>query len=415
MKHTETIIIGGGQAGLAMSYSLAEQGIEHVVLERGQVAHRWLTERWDSLKLLTPNWQTRLPGYRYRGTDPEGFMTAGSFAAFLANYARGFSAPVETETSVHRVERDPDGYRVRTNRGTWTAPNVVIATGESDVPRVPRMMLRMAPWVEHVIPSRYRNPSELPDAGVLVVGASATGVQLAHEIHQSGRPVTLAVGRHTRLPRTYRGKDIFWWLEELGILDERAEDVRDLEASRRQPSLQLVGREDRMNLDLKVLRDEGIRLVGRAVNATDGRVRIADNLRTTTAAADAKLVRTIDRIERYVEERGIAGELSEARPVERFDPGRSTTELDLRAEGIGTVVWATGYSRNYSWLDVPVLDGRGEIEHVGGVTRAPGLYALGLRFQRRRNSSFIDGVGADAAALAEDIVSRLYGPRSVAA
>src|SRR5512143_1279317 len=253
MRRTEAVVIGGGQAGLAMSHCLAGSGVDHVVLERGRVAERWRSERWESLRLLTPNWQTRLPGFRYQGPDPDGYMRVAEVVGFLERYARSFAAPVEEGTSVLSVAPAGGGYRVVTDRGTWEAPCVVIATGHCDTPLVPAFAPSLAGDVVQLVPSRYRHPGQLPAGGVLVVGASASGVQLADEIHASGRPVTLAVGRHTRLPRVYRGRDILWWLDAMGVFDESADDVYDLKVSRDQPSLQLVGRPDRATLDLPVL------------------------------------------------------------------------------------------------------------------------------------------------------------------
>jgi putative flavoprotein involved in K+ transport len=406
MRRTDVVVVGGGQAGLAMSRCLVERGVEHVVLERGRIAERWRSERWDSLRLLTPRWQARLPGWSYRGPEPDGFMTRGEVIGFLAAYARSFGAPVRGGVTVTAVEREGDGFRVETDAGAWSAAAVVVATGHCDLPLVPAMAAGLPPDVLQVVPSRYRSPRQLPPGGVLVVGASATGVQLAAELQRSGRPVTLAVGRHTRLPRRYRGRDIQWWLDRTGILDEAADAVADLEAARRQPSLQLVGRDDGRTLDLGTLRDAGVRLAGRAVAVDRARVRFAGDLARSVADAEARLARLLRRIDGFVERGALAG----APPPEPPRPLRlpaGPAALDLRAEGIRTVLWATGYRRSYPWLRVPVLDGRGEIRHDGGITPVPGLYVLGLQFLRRRKSSFLDGVGADARDLAEHLAGRL--------
>jgi len=410
---TDTIVIGGGQAGLAMSRCLSDLRIDHVVLERGRVAERWRSERWDSLRLLTPSWQSRLPGRRYSGPDPDGYMTMGEVVGYLESYARSLDVPVETGTTVQSVERAPGGYRVTTDRGTWKSRNVVIATGYCDVPHVPEMGSRLPSDILQMVPSRYRNPDQLPEGGVLVVGASASGVQLTDEIHASGRPVTLTVGRHTRMPRRYRGRDILWWLDAMGVFDESANDVYDIEVSRRQPSLQLVGRPDHATLDLPLLQGRGVRLTGRATGVDGGRVSFADDLVAHTAAADARLARLQQRIDAYVAEAGLAGTVGPPEPFVPFLwPAPSPAEIDLRTEGIRTVLWATGYRRRYPWLQVPVLDARGEIRHDGGVTPSPGLYVIGYNFLRRRKSTFIDGVGDDARDLAAHIAERR--PRAVA-
>jgi putative flavoprotein involved in K+ transport len=408
MRRTEAVVIGGGQAGLAMSRCLSQYGIDHVVIERGRVGERWRSERWDSLRLLSPNWHTRLPGFRYDGPDPDGFMRVGELVGLLERYARTIDAPVEERTTVQGVEAGGRGYRVSTDRGSFEARSVVIATGHCDVPYVPPVAAGLPADVVQLVPSRYRRASQLPPGGVLVVGASASGVQLADEIHASGRPVTLAAGRHNRLPRVYRGRDIVWWLDAMGVFDETTEGVLDLERARRQPSLQLVGRPDRQTLDLPALERRGVRLAGRVQSIEGARVRFADDLVAHTAAADARLARLVQRIDAFAAENGLDGEVGPPEPFTPFLwPSPAPAELDLRQAGIRSVVWATGYTRQYPWLRVPVLDERGEIRHEGGVTAAAGLYVLGLYFLRRRKSSFIDGVGQDAIELAAHLAGHL--------
>jgi putative flavoprotein involved in K+ transport len=415
MKSTHTLIIGGGQAGLAMSRCLSESGVDHVVLERGRIAERWRSERWDSLRLLTPRWQSRLPGWSYDGPDQDGYMTMPEVIDYLDAYARSFDAPVQTGTTVRRVERRGSGYRVVTDRGVWSAANVVIATGQCDKPFVPEVGLRLPRDVAQIVPSSYRNPRQLPEGGVLVVGASSSGIQLADEIHRSGRPVTLAVGRHTRLPRTYRGRDILWWFDAMGIFDEKFDGVADIAASRRQPSLQLVGRPDRRTLDLSTLQAAGVRLVGRVRDVDGHRVLLASDLADSVARADSKLEGLLRRVDEFIRAEGLESEVAPGEPMPQVCVPAAPDGLDLRAERIGTIVWATGYRRSYPWLRVPVLDARGEIRHEGGITAVPGLYVLGLQFLRRRKSSFIDGVGDDARVLSRHLAARLRCAASVAA
>lgn len=410
MKRTDTIVIGGGQAGLAMSRCLTTRGIDHVVLERGRVAERWRRERWDSLRLLTPNWQSRLPGFRYTGPDPDGYMTMPEITAYLEQYARSFDAPVQGETTVLRVRRHDAAFEVTTDQGVWRAPNVVMATGYCDVPLVPSLAGEISRDILQIVPGDYRCPARLPEGGVLVVGASSSGIQLADEIQASGRPVTLAVGRHMRLPRRYRDRDILWWLDAMGLFDESVDQVYDPDISKNQPSLQLVGRPDHSTLDLGVLERRGVRLVGRVTGARGDVVDLRDELISYMAAADIKLASLLDRIDRWIDRAGLAATVAPAEPFVPlcWPPKDPTPErLDLRALGITTIVWATGFRRTYPWLEVPVLDAAGEIRHRGGVTPVDGLYVIGLQFLRRRKSAFIDGVGDDAEALAAHIDDRM--------
>jgi putative flavoprotein involved in K+ transport len=346
-------------------------------------------------------------GFQYDGHDPDGFMSVPELVSWFQRYAVLSGAPIVSDAAVQRVEPWANGFRVQSSRGVWCATAVVVATGYAEWPLVPAISRGLSPGILQVVPAAYRNPSQLPTGGVLIVGSSSTGVQLADEIQRSGRQVTLAVGRHTRLPRTYRGRDILWWLDRLGALSEPIGSVHDITASRNQPSLQLVGRPDHAALDLRALHERGVRLVGR-IRGFDGmRVHLADDLVAKTAAADIKMAETLRRIDSHIEKTGF-----EAEPRGPFEPTwplatGAPTSVDLEAAGIATTIWATGYRRAYPWLRLPVLDARGEIVHQGGVTAVRGLYVLGLRFQRRRSSSFIHGVGSDARDLADHIAGIL--------
>ena len=398
-------MIGAGQAGLAISRWLIERGVDHVVFERGRVAERWRSERWDSLRLLTPNWQSRLPGFSYDGPDPDGYMTMPQVVDYFDRYALSFRAPVESGIDVRAVAMEAGSFRVETTGGSWSARSVVIATGHAQRPSIPAVAADVPSGVIQLSPTTYRNPSQVPDGGVLVVGASASGIQLADELNNAGRDVTIAAGHHTRLPRLYRGRDILWWLDRMGVLTEPASAVYDIDISREQPSLQLVGHPDRRTLDLATLRDRGVRVTGRLLAFDGGVAHLADDLTATAAAADIKLASLLHRVDAFIADEGW-----DAAPAPPFAPhclsfGNVPTEVDLR--GIRTIVWATGFRRDYPWLQVPVLDSRGELVHDGGVTRVPGMYAIGLHFLRRRNSNFIDGVGADAAVLSEHLAHYL--------
>ena len=405
--HTTTVVVGAGHAGLAVSHCLASLGIDHVVIERGEVAHTWRTERWESLRLLTPNWQTRVPGLAYDGDDPDGFMTMAEVVAFIERYARLVASPLETRTTVESLTRSGDGYEVVTDRGTWRCPSVVIASGGCNLPKVPAVAAALPGAVESVTPMDYTRPSALPDGGVLVVGASASGVQIADEVHHSGRPVTLAVGEHVRLPRTYRGKDILWWMDRTGLHDEKYDEIDDIVRARHLPSPQLVGTPERATLNLNALTDRGVRLVGPLAGISDGTAQFAGSLRNKCALADLKQGRLLDTIDEWVGENGLDDEVE---PPERFAPTRVEEEpplaLDLARNGVRTAIWATGYEPDHAWVDLPVFDRKGRLRHDGGVvTEAPGLYRIGLNFLRRRKSSFIHGVADDA----RDLTDHLAG------
>jgi len=400
VPNTTTVIVGAGHCGLAMSRCLAARSIDHVVLERGEIANSWHTQRWDSLRLLTPNWMTRLPGYAYRGANPDGYLGAGQVAAMLQEYADVSAAPILTGTTVTSVRAAGSGYVVRTDQGTWRTPTVVLASGAATMPAVPALACRVPPGITSVTPAGYRSPSQLPPGGVLVVGASASGVQLADELHRSGRPVTLTVGEHVRMPRTYRGRDILWWLDAAGVLDERYDEVDDLVRARKLPSMQLVGSPGR-TVDLNALSSAGVRLVGRLAGIENGIAQFSGSLPNVCALADLKLGRLLDTIDTWAGARG-----------ERFAPTELPTtplSLDLRSGEIATIVWATGYRPDLSWLDVPVFDRRRRVVHDGGVTAFPGLYLIGMPFLRRRKSSLIDGAAKDATELTMHLAGHLDG------
>ncbi|MGA7233501.1 MAG: NAD(P)-binding domain-containing protein, partial [Xanthobacteraceae bacterium] len=294
--------MGAGHAGLAMSHCLSGRSIDHVVLERGDVAHTWRTERWDSLRLLTPNWQSRLPGFSYNGNDPDGYRTLTEVIEFIASYAKVISAPVRTHTRVTSVRSTKAGYLVRTDQGDWLCRTVVHASGASNIADVPTFANRVPPSIMQLTAQEYRNPEQLANGGVLVVGASSSGTQIAHEIHRSGRPVTLSVGEHIRAPRVYRGKDLQWWMDSAGVLDDRYDEIDDIARARRVPSLQLAGTPDRSTLDINALSGIGVKLVGRLGGISDdGKAQFSGSLRNMCALSDLKMGRLLDRIDEWAQ------------------------------------------------------------------------------------------------------------------
>jgi putative flavoprotein involved in K+ transport len=413
----DVVVIGAGHSGLAMSHALSQRSIDHVVLERGEVANSWRHERWDSLRLLTPNWQSRLPGYRWQTDDPDGFMTMPEVIEFIAGYASAIDASVKTHTTVTSVTASADGYRVVTDGGDWQCRSVVLASGAHNIPIVPAVAATLPASVATWTAKDYRNPEQLDARGVLIVGASATGLQLADEISRSGREVTLAVGEHIRMPRTYRGRDIQWWLGALGILDERHDEVEAIARARNIPSPQLVGTPERATLDLNSLTARGVTLVGRLVGANGAKLQFSGSLRNHCAMADLKLRRLLGRIDEWIDGKGLQGEaLPEGeRPAATKVDDSPRLGLDLERERFGTVIWATGFRPDHSWLHVPALDRKGRLRHEGGVVDVPGLYALGLNFMRRRKSSFIHGAEDDVRDIATHLVAYLQQRKSVRA
>ena len=398
---TGTVIIGGGQAGLSLSARLTASGHPHVVLERGRIGERWRSERWDSLRMLTPNWLNRLHGAPSHA-DRDGFLARHEFVSYLEQYASSFEMPVRQGVEVRSVERRRGRFRVRADRGEWIASQVVVATGDSGVPYRPSDASHVAPHVIQLDAAWYRNPDQLPAGSVLVVGAGPSGLQIAAELRRAGRKVVLAVGRHARAVRRYRGRDIWHWIARLGDLEDSADDVPA--EARRSPSFALSGQNGGEELDLGTVSSLGVTVAGRLTAVAGASVTFDDNLGKVAAEADDRLFELLARIDAHIESSGDAARIPAAEPVARVGVGGGPRSLDLRDAGVSTIVWATGYRREYPWLHLPVLDPSGEIVQHHGITSVPGLFALGLRFQSRRISHTIGGVGLDAAAIARRVM-----------
>jgi putative flavoprotein involved in K+ transport len=390
---------------------LSQRSVDHIVLERGEVANSWRRERWDSLRLLTPNWQSRLPGVRYEGADPDGYMTMGEVTELIERFAKVSRVPVRTGVNVTSVSRADGGYLVATSDGEFACRTVVIASGACNRPSVPALSAGVPASVAQLTPFDYRDPGQLPGGGVLVVGASATGVQLAAEIKRSGRPVTLSVGEHVRLPRVYRGRDVLWWMDASGVWDQPYDEVDDLTRARRLPSPQLVGTPERATLDLNALTALGVELVGKWAVLRDGRALFSGGLRNVFSLADLKMNRLLDTFDEWALTSGRDAEFD---APERFaptvPPDSARLQVDLRSGEIRAVVWATGFRPDYGWLDVPVVDDKGHLRHDGGVVDSPGLYALGLPVLRRRKSTFIHGIEDDAREVIDHLAGYLATP-----
>ncbi|MFE7958608.1 flavin-containing monooxygenase [Streptomyces sp. NPDC057413] len=404
-EETEVVVVGAGQAGVAMSEHLGAQGIPHVVLERHRVAERWRSERWDSLVTNGPAWHDRFPGLEFSDVDPDGFPSKEQVADYLAAYAEKIGAPLRCGVEVTSVRRRAGrpGFRVETSEGAIDTRFVVAATGPFQRPVVPPIVPDGAVPVQ-IHSSGYRNPAQLPEGAVLVVGAGSSGVQIADELRRSGRRVLLSVGPHDRPPRSYRGRDFCWWLGVLGIWDaetppEGAEHV----------TIAVSGARGGHTVDFRALAAAGIELVGMTASYDDGVLRFAPDLATNIALGDEKYLAFLKAADAYVERNGL--DLPEEPQAHVLGPDPQCVsspllELDLAAAGVTSIVWATGFATDYGWLQVDAFDDRGRPRHRRGVSCEPGVYFLGLPWLSRRGSSFIWGVWHDARYIADHITTQ---------
>jgi putative flavoprotein involved in K+ transport len=399
------VIVGGGQAGLSMSYCLAQRSVEHIVLERDRIAHEWRDRRWDSFCLVTPNWQCQLPGFPYAGDDPDGFMLREEIARYLDAYARSFTPPVIEGVAATRLRRDRKGkYLVATSRGELIADQVVLATGPYQVPLIPRLADRLPDELTQLHSSHYRNPHQLPAGGVLVVGTGQSGCQIAEDLHLAGRQVHLAVGSAPRVARCYRGRDVVAWLDAVGYYRKAIEEFTDVDAVRFRVNHYVTGRDGGRDIDLRALAREGMRLYGRLAGVRGSVAQFAPDLEKNLDHADAVSESIKNSIDAYIYARRI-----DAPPEPRYTPvwrpEREVTRVDLGAAGIHSVIWSTGFGRDDRWIEVPVFDGRGYPTHNRGVTSVPGLYFLGLPWQHTWGSGRLSGVAHDAAYLTQRITT----------
>jgi putative flavoprotein involved in K+ transport len=413
--HRTCVVIGGGQAGLAMSHFLTGRGVDHVVLEKHDVGHEWRTRRWDSFCLVTPNWQCRLPGFPYAGSDPDGFMVRDDVVAYLQAYATSFAVPLHEGVEATRLRRrtEPSGagdFEIRTTAGTLTAEHVVLATGPYQVPRVPRAAERLPAHVVQLHSSRYRNPAQLPDGDVLVVGTGQSGCQIAEDLHLAGRRVHLATGSAPRVARRYRGRDVVAWLDLMGYYRKAIADFADADAVRFRANHYVTGRGGGHDIDLRAFAREGMRLYGRLTDVRGGFASFAGDLRQNLDGADAVSESIKDSIDEFIATRGIAAS-AEPRHAPVWTPRDEAQgrRLDLEA-GVSAVIWCTGFGRDHRWIDLPVFDGRGYPAHDRGVTSCPGLYVLGLPWLHTWGSGRFCGVGDDAAHLADRITRSSVRP-----
>ncbi|MBJ8339517.1 MSMEG_0569 family flavin-dependent oxidoreductase [Antrihabitans sp. YC3-6] len=406
-QHHEVVVIGGGQAGLSISWHLTRRGVDHVVLERDTIAHEWLDSRWDNFTLVTPNWQCALPGYSYAGDDPHGFMKRQQVYEFVRGYASSFDAPVREGVAVTSVRQSMHGgYELDTTAGTLHAGQVVVAVGGYHIPTIPRFAEKLPATIQQLHSSQYRCSADLPVGDVMVVGTGQSGAQIAEDLHLDGRKVHLVAGNAPRVARFYRGRDCVAWLQDMGHYDVPIDDQPGGLGKRENTNHYVTGRDGGRDIDLRQFALEGMSLYGRMIDVVDGTMTFAPTLEASLDAADAVAESIKDSIDAYIEREGIDAPL-EARYVPVWRPEHEQTELDLAASNIGSIVWSVGFRTDYGWLRVGVFDGEGHPCHNRGVTAVQGLFFLGLPWQHTWGSGRFAAVARDAEFLADRIGVRV--------
>jgi putative flavoprotein involved in K+ transport len=406
-SHARVVVIGGGQAGLAMSYHLKQSGIDHVILEKNQIAHSWKTKRWDAFCLVTPNWQCRLPGYPYQGSDPKGFMLRDEIVAYIENYARHIAAPVKEGVAVTRLAQGMDGgFALETSAGEMTADAVVLAVSGYHVPNVPVMAGRLDGSVTQLHSAAYRSPAQLPPGEIIVIGSGQSGCQIAEDLHLAGRKVHLAVGSAPRCPRVYRGRDAVEWLDDLGQYDLPVDQHGLKEKVRKNANHYLTGREGGRDIDLRKFALEGMSLYGRLRDVEGGRLIFADDLTKNLDNADRVYNGICGLIDDHIARNTIDAPASpHYAPV--WAPTDTPAELDPSKAGISTIIWTTGFRSDWSWVELPIFDGAGYPTHRRGVTSMDGVYVLGLPWLYTWGSGRFVGVGRDAAYATQHLLGNL--------
>jgi putative flavoprotein involved in K+ transport len=413
--HFSVIVVGGGQAGLSISYYLKQAAIDHLVLEKETLTHTWRTQRWDAFCLVTPNWQCALPGYPYRGDNPHGFMKKNEIIEYLDGFIKMVNAPVLEHTHVQRVTRGDDGvYAVSTTRGDFTADQVVVASDGYQRPIVPNMAARLPGTIKQIQSSEYRSPQALPDGAVFVVGSGQSGAQIAEDLHLAGRKVYLAVGEAPRCARFYRGRDVVDWLADMKYYDMPVDQHPLREGVRDNTNHYVTGRDGGRDIDLRKFAAEGMELFGKLEDLRDGQLHFAADLAANLDDADDTYNRINAGIDAFIEKNGIdvSPGLCYA-PV--WTPPAERTILDLHAAGIGSVIWCIGFTPDFTWIDAPIFDARGYPRHQRGITSLPGLYFVGLPWLHTWGSGRFSGIARDAEHVVQTIRAALQeGARSFA-
>jgi putative flavoprotein involved in K+ transport len=409
-KHYSVIVVGGGQAGLSMSYYLKRAGIDHLVLEKHTVTHTWRSQRWDAFCLVTPNWQCALPGYPYQGDEPHGFMKKDEIVAYLDGFISMVNAPVLEHAEVRRVKPlEQGGYLVSTTQGEFTAGQVVVASGGYHTPIVPRMAERLPAGIRQIQSSEYRSPQALPEGGVLVVGSGQSGAQIAEDLHLAGRKVFLAVGEAPRCARVYRGRDVVDWLADMQYYDLSVQEHPLREGVRDNTNHYVTGRDGGRDIDLRKFATEGMELYGVLQDYQDGALQFSPDLKANLDDADETYNRINASIDKYIDKHGIAAPAASVyEPV--WVPAAERTALDLAQAGIGAIVWCIGFRPDFTWLEAPVFNGRGHPGHMRGVTAQDGLYFLGLPWLHTWGSGRFSGIARDAEYVAGIVIGRLREP-----
>jgi len=402
----EVVIVGGGQAGLSMSYCLKERDLDHIVFEKNQIANAWRSQRWDSFCLVTPNWQCQLPGYPYKGNEPEGFIKKDEIVAYIENYARSFNPPIKEGVEVLNLRRGDRGiFEVTTSIGDYTADQVVVAAGAYHQPKIPKISERLPDHILQVHSSKYKNPESLPEGAVLVIGTGQSGCQIAEDLHLAGRKVHLCVGSAPRSPRRYRGKDAVEWLDLMGYYGLSIDQHPQKEKVRSKANHYLTGRDGGREIDLRRFALEGMQLHGRLKNIASNKLEFFNDLKQNLDGADAVSESIKKTIDNFIAKNNLDAPLETPyQPV--WQPAMDIPDLDLAEANITTVIWCTGFQSDFSWIEIPVFDGKGYPCHDRGVTDIKGLYFLGLPWLYTWGSGRFSGVARDATYLADYIMAR---------